>query len=319
MIQESGLPFEYAIQTLALTKRYGKTVACDSVSLVVRPGEIFGFLGPNGAGKSTFVKMILGLVHPTEGLVRLFGRPHTELAPRRRVGYVPELFRYQEWLTAEEVVRLHARLAKRTEVDRTEILRVLAIVGLESRARHRVRAFSKGMQQRLGLAAALVGEPDLLVLDEPTSAMDPVGRREVTDLLRRLRAEGKTVFLNSHLLSDLQGLCDRVALIGKGRIHYVGDMADILGAKPRYRIVVGAMNAEAVAALSELEGLTVADASRQSGVLHLDGDRERLPVIHRALAKYGVDVYEVESVLQSLEDWFIDTLRESGEPDVDHR
>ena len=309
-----------AVRALGVVKRYRRRTACAGVNMLVRPGEIFGLLGPNGAGKSTFVKMVLGLVRPTEGSIFVFGRPVTDVHTRRRIGYLPELFRYQPWLTAQEVVDLHARLlglprAKR----RLHTERVLCEVGLEARARDRVHGFSKGMQQRLGLAAALVGEPDLLVLDEPTSAMDPVGRHDVGELLRKQRAAGRTVFLNSHLLSDMEGVCDRVALLRKGRVIYTGSLREITRGGGRYRITVSRLAAatlEALAAAWPVETDGLADGT---GHLLVTAARGELPRIHRLLQDGGADVFEVEAARQSLEEWFVTSLREGGKKRVDDR
>ena|GEM_PF-62931 len=211
----------------SLTKVYGRRVGCLEASLSVPRGSIFALLGPNGAGKSTLVRLLLGLLRPTAGEALLFGQPP---GPRglRRVGYLPEQFRYQDWATAEEVLAYHAALLG-LERDPVRVSRMLARTGLGEAARIRVGSFSKGMQQRLGLAVALLGEPDLLFLDEPTSALDPVGRKEVRELLLELRAEGKTVFLNSHLLTEVEAVADRVALMRDGRVVAQGSLSELLG------------------------------------------------------------------------------------------
>src|SRR5579884_321066 len=187
-----------AIQTNGLVKRYGSIVALDGLSMTVPRGEVFGFLGPNGAGKTTAVKLLLGLARPTAGEAWVLGAPIGNREARRRIGYLPELFRYQDWLQAREVLALHCDLAGIPRERRAlEIGEALELVGLADRAADRVGTFSKGMQQRLGLGVALLGRPDLVVLDEPTSALDPVGRHDVRELIRVLRARGVTVFLNS--------------------------------------------------------------------------------------------------------------------------
>ncbi len=202
-----------AIYTVGLRKRYGKTVAVKGLSLTVGRGEIFGFLGPNGAGKTTMVKMLLGLVKPTGGEGMVLGAPIGDRETRRKVGYLPELFRFQPWLTAREVLTLHCRLLQLAKPSwHTIITDSLHTVGLSDRASDKVAGFSKGMQQRLGLGVALLGEPALVVLDEPTSALDPVGRHHVRQIVRDLRSRGATVFLNTHLLEEAQQVCDRVAV-----------------------------------------------------------------------------------------------------------
>lgn len=180
---------------------------------------MFGFLGPNGAGKTTTVKILLGLVSATSGQARLFGEPVGDAESRRRVGYLPENFRFHEWLTGAELLDFHARLAGMGRHERERrIPEVLELVGLGGRGDDLVRSYSKGMTQRIGLAQAVIHAPDLVLLDEPTSALDPVGRREVRDLIRSLRAQGMTVFLNSHLLSEVEMVCDRVAIVDRGQV-----------------------------------------------------------------------------------------------------
>lgn len=309
-----------ALRALGMVKRYRRRLACDGVHLLVRPGEIFGLLGPNGAGKSTFVKLALGLVRPTAGSMFIFGRSVTDVASRRRIGYLPELFRYQPWLTAFEVVDLHARLLGLPRAEReARAERALHDVGLHGRVRDRVHGFSKGMQQRLGLAVALVGDPDLLVLDEPTSAMDPVGRHDVGELLRALRASGKTVFLNSHLLSDVEGLCDRVALLRQGQVLYTGSLQEITRGGGRYRITVDKLAPATLTSLATQWSVDSGQIVGGSGHLMIAAARDELPHIHRLLQDGGADVFEAELVRQSLEDWFVASLQGGGGEHVDDR
>ncbi|HEU4910340.1 MAG TPA: ABC transporter ATP-binding protein, partial [Actinomycetes bacterium] len=205
----ADLPPSAAVWCSGLRKRYRRQTAVDGVSFAVGRGEVMGLLGPNGAGKTSVIKMLLGLVRPDAGEVLLLGRPARDPRSRSRVGYLPELFRYQPWLTAAEVVALHVRLAA-VDVPEREQRDCLALVGLADRSGDRVGGFSKGMQQRLGLAVALVARPDLVVLDEPTSALDPVGRADVRDLLLSLKSRGVSVLLNSHLIGEVERVCDRV-------------------------------------------------------------------------------------------------------------
>ena len=203
-----------AIATSSLRKDFGTRVALHDLTLAVQPGEVFGFLGPNGAGKTTAMKILLGLVRPTGGEALVFGRSPAEPAARRRVGYLPEHFRFQEWATGAELLDFHGRLAGLGGSELAgRIPELLERVGLAGRGGERVRRYSKGMTQRLGLALALLARPDLVLLDEPTSALDPVGRREVRELVRELAAGGVTVFLNSHLLTEVEAVCDRVAIV----------------------------------------------------------------------------------------------------------
>jgi ABC-2 type transport system ATP-binding protein len=214
----------------ALEKRYRAVTALAGVDLQVGEGELFGLLGPNGAGKSTLVKIACGLVHPSAGSAEVCGEPAGSVAARRSIGYLAELFRFPGWARATEVLELHQRLAgsRGGAAERTELL---GLVGLADAADRRVEAMSKGMQQRLGIAQALVGSPRLLLLDEPTSALDPVGRRTVRELLEELRRRGVSVLLNSHLLSEVELVCDRVAIIASGALVTSGRPAELT--KPR--------------------------------------------------------------------------------------
>jgi len=217
-----------AIETHELRKEFGRIVALAGLTMTAPRGEVFGFLGPNGAGKTTAVKLLLGLSQPTAGHGRVLGAPLGDVGTRRRIGYLPELFRYQGWMTAREVLALHCELARLPRAEcAAEIGSVLDLVGLAGRAEDRTETFSKGMQQRLGLAVALLGRPDLVVLDEPTSALDPVGRQDVRAIIAALRDRGTTVFLNSHLLTEVERVCDRVAIVDRGRVVAELSMAEL--------------------------------------------------------------------------------------------
>jgi len=206
--------------------------------LSVRPRrEVFGFLGPNGAGKTTVVKVLLGLVAPTQGTARLFGRPAQDRRARREVGYLPELFRFHEWMTGAELLDFHGRLMGISGADRrNRIEHVLTQVGLGERGRDRIATYSRGMTQRLGLAQAMLARPRLVIPDDPTSALDPLGRREVRDVIRDLRSSGCAVFLNSHLLTEVEMVCDRVAIVDRGRVTWEGTPREV--ATPRMEIDV---------------------------------------------------------------------------------
>jgi ABC-2 type transport system ATP-binding protein len=231
-----------AIHTVALSKRFGETVAVKSLSMTVERGEVFGFLGPNGAGKTTVVKLLLGLARPSGGEALVLGAPLGDRETRRRIGYLPELFRFQALLTAAEVLRLHCRLlALPRAAWQEEARRALETVGLLERGDDRVGTFSKGMQQRLGLGVALLGDPMLVVLDEPTSALDPVGRHDVREIIRGLRERGATVFLNTHLLEEAEQVCDRVAVIDKGTAIATGTLDELVGRQSRVRLKVGGL------------------------------------------------------------------------------
>jgi ABC-2 type transport system ATP-binding protein len=277
-----------ALAVTALAKRYRDAVALDGVDLEVAPGELVGLLGPNGAGKSTLVKAACGLVRPTDGEVRVCGHPAGSLTARRAMGYLAELFRFPGWCTAEELLRLHQNLAGSAGggAERAELL---GLVGLSAAAGRRVEHMSKGMQQRLGIAQALIGGPAILFLDEPTSALDPAGRRTVRALLETLRGRGTAVLLNSHLLSEVELVCDRVVIIDRGRVVAAGRPGE----------------------LGERGGVEVETAD---GVRRFDdAGRDDAPRIVRDLVAAGVDVFGVHVVRSTLEEVYLDVV--GGEDD----
>jgi ABC-2 type transport system ATP-binding protein len=301
--EAAGTP---AIKTVQLSKKFGKTVALASLSMTVPRGEVFGFLGPNGAGKTTAVKVLLGLLAPTSGGGSLLGKPVGDLETRRHIGYLPELFRYQGWLSAAEVLALHCELAPLPRSSwKDEISTVLETVGLTERAGDRVGTFSKGMQQRLGLGAALLGEPELVFLDEPTSALDPVGRHDVREIIRGLSARGTAVFLNSHLLSEVEQVCDRVAVVDHGRVIAEGTMDELLGG---------------TAVRVRVTGLAQADKNKLMtfGRIDDEGDQltfnnlapDRVPELVTTIVEMGGRVYEVTPRHQTLEDRFLQLLED---------
>jgi ABC-2 type transport system ATP-binding protein len=299
-----GAAAEPAVKTVELTKRFGRTVALAGLSMTVPRGEVFGFLGPNGAGKTTAVKLLLGLSKPSSGEGWLLGRPIGDLRTRRHIGYLPELFRYQSWLSAAEVLALHCELAPLPRSSwKDEIKTALDTVGLTDRAGDKVGTFSKGMQQRLGLGAALLGEPELVFLDEPTSALDPVGRHDVREIIRGLASRGTAVFLNSHLLSEVEQVCDRVVVIDHGRVIASGTMNELLsGTVVRVRV----------------NGLTPADKNKLADFGRVDDegdqltfanlDQDRVPELVAAVVALGGRVYEVAPRHQTLEDRFLQLL-----------
>jgi ABC-2 type transport system ATP-binding protein len=272
-----------ALAVRGLAKRYGSVEALKGVDLDVGEGELFGLLGPNGAGKSTLVKIAVGLVRASGGTAEVAGARAGSRAARASLGYLAELFRFPGWLTAAELLRFHQRLVG-SEGGQVERRHLLDLVELGDAADKRIEAMSKGMQQRLGIAQALVGSPRLLLLDEPTSALDPVGRRIVRELLEELRRRGVSVLLNSHLLSEVELICDHVAIIARGRLVKAGTP-------------------------QELAGPSAVVVETGSGVMTFDGAaREEAPAIVAELVRVGERVYRVEVRHSSLEDVYLEAV-----------
>ncbi len=295
-----------AVDTLAVAKRFGDKTALYDLTMTVGRGEVFGFLGPNGAGKTTAVKIFLGLVRPTSGACEVLGAPLGDREARRKIGYLPELFRYQAWLTAAEVLDLHAGLLGLPRAGRRAAsAEILELVGLHARADDRVETYSKGMQQRLGLGVALLGEPALVFLDEPTSALDPVGRHEVRAIVETLKARGATVFLNSHLLTEVERVCDRVAIVDRGRVIALGSIDEMLGTSTSVRLQLGAPDANALATL------------RAFGTLEIDAPwfvvrgiaDDAVPELVRRLVNDGAEIRAVEPSRSTLEERFLELLK----------
>ena len=292
------------VETEGLAKRFGRTDALIDLTMGIEPGEVFGFLGPNGAGKTTAVKLLLGLARPTGGRGTVLDAPLGNRAARRRIGYLPEQFRYQPWLRAREVLEFHARLIGGTGGSTRAIDDVLGDVGLQDRARDLGGGFSKGMQQRLGLAVALLGSPALVVLDEPTSALDPVGRADVRAIIRRARDAGSTVFLNSHLLTEVERVCDRVAILDHGRVLASGRLDDLLG-ESSVRIRVTDLPPTAVASLGRFGRVTSSD----DGWLSIAAiDREAIPDAVAAIVAAGGRVHAVDAGRATLEDRYMELV-----------
>jgi ABC-2 type transport system ATP-binding protein len=305
----ADLPPSPAVWCSGLRKRYGRRTAVDGVSFTVERGEVLGLLGPNGAGKTTVIKMLLGLARPDAGEVLLLGRPGRDPRSRERVGYLPELFRYQPWLSAAEVLALHVRLSG-ARVPAGEQREALALVGLADRADDRVGGFSKGMQQRLGLAVALVARPELVVLDEPTSALDPLGRADVRDLVLSLKQRGVAVLLNSHLIGEVERVCDRVVILDRGQVAAAGTLAELLGRR-ELRLRLGGVTAEAEARLAAT-GALARSGEEFTVVLRPDDDGGTVPDLVADLVALGVRVHAVEPARISLEDRLLGILRHEG-------
>jgi ABC-2 type transport system ATP-binding protein len=274
---------EMAFEVQSVVKRYGSTTALSDVSLSVSPGELVGLLGPNGAGKSSLVKIGCGLLRASSGRVLVCGASAGSPEARGALGYLAELFRFPPWLTADEVLELHQRLVG-TENGASERSSLLELVGLEYARERRVAAMSKGMQQRLGLAQALVGSPRLLLLDEPTSALDPAGRRAVREILEEIRSRGIAVLLNSHLLREVELVCDRVVILSRGRVVAEGTPG-------------------------ELAAPTGVEIETDSGLqCFSDMSRSDIPELVAELVRKGAQVYGVRTAIPSLEDVYLDAV-----------
>jgi ABC-2 type transport system ATP-binding protein len=274
-----------ALAVHALEKRYGRTVALGGVDLEVGEGELVGLLGPNGAGKSTLVKIACGLVRPSRGTAEICGARAGSLDARRRLGYLAELFRFPGWYSADEVLALHQRLSG-SAGGGSERHELLELVGLSDARDRRVEQMSKGMQQRLGIAQALVGSPPLLLLDEPTSALDPVGRRTVRLLLEELQRRGTSVLLNSHLLSEVELVCDRVVILLGGSVVAEGSPAELGRAR--------GVEVETDHGTTVFEGKT----------------REDIPALVAELVAAGRKVYGVRVLTSTLEETYLEAVGE---------
>lgn len=299
-----------AIETHALRKVFGDVTAVQSLTLQVARGEVFGFLGPNGAGKTTSIKMLLGLIAPSAGEAWLLGRPLGDRAVRARVGFLPEHFRFHDWLTAGEFLDLHGELyGMPRDRRRSRAAELLDLVGLAAFRAKALRTFSKGMLQRIGLAQALLNDPELVVLDEPTSGLDPVGRRLVRDIIRDLKQRGTTVLLNSHLLSEVEITCDRAVFIKHGAVVRVSPLGNLVDGDTSVAIRTGPLPEGVVESLHRW----ARDVRVDGAELRLTvTDEAALPAITRHLVEHGVDVFAVRPHKLSLEDLFLQILGTEG-------
>ena len=300
----------HAIETNALRKVFGDNVAVRGLTLTVEQGEVFGFLGPNGAGKTTSIKMLLGLVAPTAGAAWLLGAPLGDRQTRAKIGFLPEHFRFHDWLTAQEFMTLHGELYGMTaEARRRRIADLLERVGLTPFRDKQLRTFSKGMLQRVGLAQALLNEPALVFLDEPTSGLDPVGRRLVRDTIGDLRRQGTTVFLNSHLLSEIEITCDRVAFIKHGEVLRVSALKGLVTGETSVTIHAGGLTEDMAAGLRTWGQDVRVDGEQVTLAV---ADDQALPQIARYLVEQGAALYAMTPQRLSLEDLFIQIVGTDG-------
>lgn len=298
----------FAIRTQNLAKSYKNVHALKPLSLDVRQGEIFGLLGPNGAGKTTLVKLLLGMIKPTEGNAFLFDVNIKSAIARQKVGYLPEHHRFPPYLTATQFLQVYGEMGGLHAKDVAErIPQALAMVDMESWKDMKLGKCSKGMQQRLGLAQALLSDPELIFLDEPTDGLDPVGRKEVRDVLIRLKEAGKTIFLNSHLLSEIESLCDRVAILNKGELVREGLVSEFTRLKHRFVIKCGIVPPHL---RFEDPTVQVRTENNESSITFTARDPEFLNMIIDVLRRNEVLIFSVESLKQSLEDYFVKVITE---------
>jgi ABC-2 type transport system ATP-binding protein len=298
----------FTIDAAGLKKNYGTRTAVRDLTLRVRRGEAFGFLGPNGAGKSTSIKMLLGLVKPTSGQARLLGEPLGSRDVRARVGFLPEHFRFYDWLSASELLMLHGKLCGVPESAlRSRVPRLLDRVGLGAQNSKPLRSYSKGMMQRAGLAQALVNEPDILFLDEPTSGLDPAGRKLVREIVREQRDRGTTVFLNSHLLGEVEQSCDRVAFIRDGEVIGEYEMGAWQKGRTSLEIDAAGISPAALALVESIEGVSVESHAGRKLRLHVPSE-DCLPNMVRLLVENGAGIYSVVPQRATLEDLFLEMM-----------
>jgi len=302
------------IETQGLRKQFGTTVAVSDLSLHVGEGEIFGFLGPNGAGKTTAIKMLLALVVPTSGTGRVLGAPLGDRAVRARIGFLPEHFRFHDTLTATELLRFHGRLygLRGASLD-ARVDRLLTRVDLADAADRPLRGYSKGMLQRVGLAQALLNDPQLVFLDEPTSGLDPLGRLLVRSIIDDLRADGATVFLNSHLLGEVEATCDRVAFVKRGRVveeRRLSAPTEVLDVE--VRVSSAGVPAAVLDGLSRF-GTNIVHPRPDLIALRIDSEAA-IPAIVSWLVQQGVQIHAVQPRRKSLEDVFLDVMGDDERP-----
>ena len=304
----SGTASDVVLRTVGLAKRYGRLSAVQDLVLEVQRGRVYGFLGPNGAGKTTTIAMVLGLIAPTDGHVEMFGmdtREHLSQA-LHRTGAILEGQAYYPLLSARDNLRVWAAVCGNVAAKRID--EVLALVGLAERSGDKVNTYSQGMKQRLGLAAALLHDPELLVMDEPTNGLDPAGIREFRDLIRQLAAAGKTVFVSSHLLGEVELMCDDVGIVKNGRLITQGPVAELLrqGEALELQVTDPVRAVEVLQAIDWVRGVTSGD-----GRLVVEAPRERAAELSKALAEQQIYLSELRPRDNSLEDFFLEVTGEN--------
>lgn len=294
------------IEARNLSKQYGYNLACDNICLSLTEGQVFGLLGPNGAGKSTLVKMFLGLVHPTAGQALIQGESVKNRNSRRIIGYLPELFRHYEWLTAYEMMHYYARFyGVPAREEKAAIMSTLELVGLKGREKEKIERYSKGMQQRLGLAGAILHHPAILFLDEPTSALDPIGRREIRDIIAALKDQDTTILLNSHLLGEVEMTCSHLGFINKGRLFATGKIEDFICDHHEIEIEADHIPASILREWQAQGRILQKDEQQLRLKIH---ERQEIPVIVAALASQGANIFRVDYKSRGLEEVFLDLI-----------
>jgi ABC-2 type transport system ATP-binding protein len=298
-----------AIETENLTKKYPygflhlkKRASLEGLNMQVETGEVFGFIGPNGAGKSTTIKLLIGLIFPDAGSARILGKPISDVETHRDIGYLPEQPYFYDYLTATEVLDYFARFYDSTASDRkARVQQMLRKVGLETARKIQLRKYSKGMLQRVGLAQAILHDPQLVILDEPMSGLDPVGRREVRDIILELKRDGKTVMFSTHILSDAETLCDRVGVIVGGKLRGVGAPGQIVDMKTQGMEILFELVAESTAPL-------LARATRTGGQGRLQVPEEELYAAIEQLRAAGAKIHSITQVKATLEEFFMNLV-----------
>jgi ABC-2 type transport system ATP-binding protein len=306
---QRGVP---AVQVEHLRKAYGRLVAVNDVSFVMQRGEAFGFLGPNGAGKSTVVKILTGLVTSTEGSVRVLGHPVSHLETRRKIGYLPELPNFHRWLRAQEFLQFHGRLYGLGGAPlRKRSKELLELVGLTGCERQKLGTFSKGMLQRIGLAQAMLNQPELLILDEPTSGLDPLGQRDMRNLILRLKMEGISIFLNSHQLGDVELICDRVAIIHHGQLLKIGPPATLFDEPLVLEVRVNAVSADLLRRVGAASLAVQRDEADPLRLLVEVQDDEQAADVASAVLASGTRLFSMQPRRRTLEQLFLRTIESS--------
>lgn len=296
------------IEISHLTKQFNGNGGFIDISLSIKEGEVFSFLGKNGAGKSTFIKTLLGLLKPTDGKAEILGKPIGDVETRKKIGYLPELFQYHTWLTGYELLNFHGKLYKMSSLEiKKRIPEVLNIIGLAGHEHKKIKEYSKGMQQRIGLGCAILSDPSLLFLDEPTSALDPVGRKQVREIILNLKKQGKTIFLNTHLLGEVELISDRVAILDKGKIQKIGTMEQLLHSP--LIITVDNISEGLIEALAAYDP----ELKRNPKGFELSVDDEIIPDIVEKIIQSKGRLYELKRKENALESLFIDVV---GEEDI---